>query len=87
MLFRSGFDDDLRDYGEAAEMLRALGVRSVRLLTNNPKKIEGLRQHHVPVVGREPLESAPTAHNRRYLLTKKLKKGHLLRHGGLLDTL
>jgi GTP cyclohydrolase II len=76
-----GFDDDLREYGDAAAMLLALGVGSVVLLTNNPKKIDGLRQHGIEVVGRQPLESVPTAHNRRYLLTKKLKKGHLLREG------
>jgi GTP cyclohydrolase II len=80
-----GFDDDLRDYGDAAAMLRCLGVASVVLLTNNPKKIEGLRQSGIAVVGRLPLQTQPTVHNYRYLLTKKLKKGHLLDVGALFD--
>ncbi len=73
-----GFPDDLRDYEVAAAILKALGVRSVRLLTNNPRKVEGLEKHGVPVVGRIPVITARNAHNARYLDTKRLKSGHLL---------
>lgn len=74
-----GFDDDLRDYEDAAGMLRCLGMASVVLLTNNPKKLDGLRRHGVVVSARRAIESTPTRHNERYLLAKKQKKGHLLR--------
>ena len=73
-----GFDDDLRDYAVAAAMLRALGVSAVTLLTNNPRKVFGLRQHGIVVAGRRALLATPTAHNRRYLQTKASKSGHLL---------
>lgn len=73
-----GFADDLRKYDVAAGMLRALGVRSVVLLTNNPRKVAGLGENGVSVVGRLPLRMKPNAHNRRYLSTKKAKSGHLL---------
>jgi len=73
-----GFQPDERDYAVAAEILRDLGVSSVRLLTNNPRKIEGLRAHGIEVVERVPLEVPPRRHNLRYLQTKKLKLGHWL---------
>jgi GTP cyclohydrolase II len=73
-----GFPEDLRDYEVAAHIVRALGVASVSLLTNNPKKIEGLGRHGVRVVGRIPLQVRPNPHNRRYLDTKIRKMGHLL---------
>ena len=73
-----GFEDDLRKYDVAAAMLKALGVRSVVLLTNNPRKVEGLDQNGVPVVGRLPLRMKPNPHNAFYLRTKKSKSGHLL---------
>ncbi|MEZ4454729.1 MAG: GTP cyclohydrolase II [Nannocystaceae bacterium] len=73
-----GFDSDLRDYGAAAAMLRALGVRSVDLHTNNQEKIAGLQQHGVPVVHRVAIQSVPGEHNARYLATKREKCGHLL---------
>ena len=73
-----GFGDDERDYRAAAEMLRALGVESVRLMTNNPAKLLGLRQHGVPVTGRIPLVARPNPHNVRYLETKRSRAGHLL---------
>jgi GTP cyclohydrolase II len=72
-----GFDDDLRDYGEAAAMLRCLGAETVVVLTNNPKKLDGLARAGIRVAARAPLVSTPTAHNQRYLLAKKNKKGHL----------
>ncbi|MCK6521008.1 GTP cyclohydrolase II [Myxococcota bacterium] len=73
-----GFEDDLRRYDVAASMVQALGIRSVCLLTNNPKKIAGLRGFGVPVVGTLPVRMPPNEHNQRYLDTKRAKSGHLL---------
>jgi 3,4-dihydroxy 2-butanone 4-phosphate synthase/GTP cyclohydrolase II len=73
-----GFKEDLRDYGIGAQILRDLGVRRVRLLTNNPQKIGGLETYGVEVVARAPLEVAPHAGNIEYLRTKQAKLGHLL---------
>ncbi|GAB4332484.1 MAG: hypothetical protein Kow0037_10030 [Calditrichia bacterium] len=73
-----GFPDDLRRYDVAAEILKLLGVQSVRLLTNNPKKINGLEAHGIEIVERIPLEIAPNPINRFYLETKAVKSGHLL---------
>lgn len=72
-----GFEDDGRDYGVAAQMLRDLGVRRVRLLTNNPKKIKGLERYGIEVESRQPIEIPPRAGNLRYLRTKREKLGHL----------
>lgn len=74
-----GFGADERDYSVAAEMLAALGVESVSVLSNNPAKIRDLEQHGVRVIEREPIETHPNAHNRFYLETKRRKAGHLLR--------
>lgn len=76
-----GFDEDLREYGMAAQILRDLGVRRIRLLTNNPRKIRGLEDYGVEVAERIALESPPHDGNIDYLRTKKEKLGHLL--GGL----
>lgn len=73
-----GFADDERDYRVAAHMLMALNVRSVKLLTNNPKKIEDLTRHGIKVTGREPVYGAPNKYNRRYLQSKYEKSCHLL---------
>ncbi len=73
-----GFPPDLRDYGIGAQILYDLGVRKLRLLTNNPRKIVGLQGHGLGVVERVPLEIPPTPANRRYLRAKKEKLGHLL---------
>ena len=73
-----GFRDDQRTYDEAAEMLHLLGVKSVQLLTNNPRKQAGLEEAGIPVVGRVPLRTARNPHNAFYLQTKKQKSGHLL---------
>jgi GTP cyclohydrolase II len=73
-----GLPEDRREYGDAAAMLRDLGVRRVRLLTNNPAKITGLERHGIAVVERIPLQVRPTAYNRRYLRTKQEKSGYLL---------
>jgi 3,4-dihydroxy 2-butanone 4-phosphate synthase/GTP cyclohydrolase II len=73
-----GFKPDLRDYGIGAQILRDLGVRKMRLLTNNPKKIIGLEGYGLEVVERVPIEMVPTRRNRAYLATKRDKLGHLL---------
>jgi len=75
---RLGFKPDLRDYGLGAQMLRDLGVRKMRLLTNNPKKIIGLEGYGLEVVERVAIEMPPTRRNRAYLTTKRDKMGHLL---------
>lgn len=73
-----GFPADLRDYGIGAQILVDLGVRQIRLLTNNPRKIAGLEGYGLKVIERVPIEMCPNSNNRRYLKTKKDKMGHLL---------
>lgn len=73
-----GFKEDLRDYGIAAQILRDLGVKSIRLLTNNPRKICGIEEYGVRVLERVPLEVFPRDTNIHYLRTKQRKLGHLL---------
>jgi 3,4-dihydroxy 2-butanone 4-phosphate synthase/GTP cyclohydrolase II len=73
-----GFEPDLRDYGVGAQILAALGVRKIRLMTNNPKKIIGLEGYGLEVTGRIPIETEPTTENLKYLVTKCQKLGHLL---------
>jgi 3,4-dihydroxy 2-butanone 4-phosphate synthase/GTP cyclohydrolase II len=73
-----GFEADLRDYGIGAQILADLGVRRIRLLTNNPKKVIGLEGYGLKIVERVAIEMEPSATNRRYLTTKKEKLGHLL---------
>jgi 3,4-dihydroxy 2-butanone 4-phosphate synthase/GTP cyclohydrolase II len=75
---RLGFKPDLRDYGIGAQILRDLGIRKMRLLTNNPKKIIGLEGYGLEVVERVPIEMPATRRNRAYLITKRDKMGHLL---------
>jgi len=77
-----GFRDDERDYAVAAHMLSLLGVRSVRLMTNNPTKVAGLEALGVRVTGRVPLVIPPNEYNRFYLETKATKSGHLIDVGG-----
>jgi len=72
-----GFQADLRDYGLGAQILVDLGARSLRIMTNNPKKIIGLEGYGIKIVERIPLEEVPSAHNEKYLNTKKEKLGHL----------
>ena len=72
-----GFKEDGRDYGLGAQILRDLGVMKIRLITNNPKKIEGLQAYGVTVVERVPIEVPPHPGNIRYLRTKQEKLGHL----------
>ena len=73
-----GFGADLRDYGIGAQILADLGVRRIRLLTNNPRKIVGLAGYGLEIVERVGIEMPPTEKNLRYLTTKKEKLGHLL---------
>jgi len=73
-----GFKADLRDYGIGAQILRDIGVRNIRLLTNNPKKVVGLHGYGLKIVDRVPLEIPVTKMNERYLRAKRDKLGHLL---------
>lgn len=75
---RVGFEADERQYGIAARMLELLGYKSVRLLTNNPQKVAGLKAAGVKVTARVPLAFAPTEHNRAYQQTKAKRAGHYL---------
>lgn len=73
-----GFKADLRDYGMGAQMLFMLGVRRMRLMTNNPRKIVGVQGHGLEVVERIPLEIQSNPENKKYMQTKKHKLGHIL---------
>jgi len=73
-----GFPADLRDYGIGAQILTDLGLSTIRLLTNNPRKIIGIEGHGLKVVERIPIEIKPTSRSRKYLVTKKKKLGHIL---------
>jgi 3,4-dihydroxy 2-butanone 4-phosphate synthase/GTP cyclohydrolase II len=72
-----GFPSDMRDYGIGAQILSELNVKKVRLMTNNPKKLVGIKGHGIEVVGRVPLIMETNLHNQRYFNTKKDKMGHL----------
>jgi len=73
-----GYPADLRDYGIGAQILFDLGIREMRLLTNNPRKVIGLEGYGLKIVERVPLEIEPNSVNRRYLETKRDKMQHLL---------
>ena len=73
-----GFKPDLRDYGIGAQILLDLGLTSIRILTNNPRKIVGLEGYGLRVTGREPIQVVPGRYNEGYLTTKRRKLGHLL---------
>ena len=77
---RLGFPPDLRDYGIGAQILVELGVKKMRLLTNNPQKVKGLGGYGLEIVERVPLQTSPNPFNRAYLQTKRTKLGHLLLH-------
>jgi 3,4-dihydroxy 2-butanone 4-phosphate synthase/GTP cyclohydrolase II len=81
-----GFPPDLRDYGVGAQILADLGVRKIRLLTNNPKKVVGLSAYGLEIVERVPIEIPANENNRRYLLTKQSKLGHVLHQFGKTET-
>ncbi len=73
-----GHDADLRNYGLGAQILKDLGIKSISLMTNNPKKIVGLQGYGIEIKERVPLEIDPNEHNMKYLMTKREKMGHLL---------
>jgi 3,4-dihydroxy 2-butanone 4-phosphate synthase/GTP cyclohydrolase II len=75
-----GFKDDLRDYGIGAQILVNLGVTKMKLITNNPKKLIGLKGYGLSVVDRVPIEIKPHEKNIKYLSAKKKKMGHMLKH-------
>ncbi|MEZ4455983.1 MAG: bifunctional 3,4-dihydroxy-2-butanone-4-phosphate synthase/GTP cyclohydrolase II [Gemmatimonadales bacterium] len=77
---RLGFGPDLRNYGIGAQILRDLGLSSIRLMTNNPRKVVGLDAYGLSIVERVPLELPATEDNRDYLATKRDKLGHLIGH-------
>ncbi len=78
-----GLPADLRDYGIGAQILVDLGLRSIRILTNNPKKIVGMEGYGLEVTDQIPIEQVPGEHNRDYLRAKRDKLGHTLHHQGL----
>jgi 3,4-dihydroxy 2-butanone 4-phosphate synthase/GTP cyclohydrolase II len=80
---RLGLPADLRDYGIGAQILVDLGLSSIRILTNNPKKIRGLEGYGLSVAAQIPIEHAPNEHNEAYLRTKAQRMGHTLHHQGL----
>ncbi|WP_337872199.1 bifunctional 3,4-dihydroxy-2-butanone-4-phosphate synthase/GTP cyclohydrolase II [Ignavibacterium sp.] len=73
-----GFKPDLRDYGIGAQILLDLGIRKIRLLTNNPKKVIGLKGYGLEIVERVPIEIPPNSNNEKYLKTKRDKLGHII---------
>lgn len=81
-----GFKADMRDYTAGAEILADLGVKKIRLLTNNPKKIEGLEKYGIEIIERIPLQIPPTKENKEYLKTKKEKLGHIIDLGGFVKS-
>ncbi len=80
---RLGLPADLRDYGIGAQILVDLGLTSIRILTNNPKKIHGLEGYGLSVSEQVPIQSVPNPHNQEYLDAKRDKMGHVLHHQGL----
>jgi 3,4-dihydroxy 2-butanone 4-phosphate synthase / GTP cyclohydrolase II len=78
-----GFPPDMREYGIGNQILADLGLSTIRLLTNNPKKITGIEGFGLSVVEQVPIEISPNAENRRYLETKRVKLGHRLHHQDL----
>jgi 3,4-dihydroxy 2-butanone 4-phosphate synthase/GTP cyclohydrolase II len=78
-----GFGADLREYGIGSQILADLGLTTIRILTNNPKKMTGIEGFGLSVVEQVPIEVSPNAENRRYLETKRAKLGHQLHHQDL----
>lgn len=75
-----GFKADLRDYGVGAQILLALGAKKIKLLTNNPVKVDSLKDYNLEIVDRIPIEITPNENNKKYLKTKRDKLGHFLLH-------
>ena len=73
-----GFRPDEREFGTGAQILHDLGLRRLRLLTNNPKKLAGLHGYGLEIAGQVPLVVEPNQHNQKYLDTKREKMGHIL---------
>ena len=73
-----GYDPDERDYGVGAQILQMLGVKKMRLMTNNPVKRVGLEAYGLEITENVPIETSPNSYNQRYLLTKKERMGHML---------
>ena len=73
-----GFKPDLRDYGIGAQILKDLGLKKIRLMTNNPKKVVGISGYDLEIIERVPIEINPNEHNHKYLKTKRDKMGHLI---------
>lgn len=82
---RLGFKPDMRDYTAGAEILADLGVKKIRLLTNNPKKIDGLKKYGLEIAERVPLQVSLTKDNEKYLRAKKEKLGHIIDLGGFIS--
>lgn len=80
-----GFAADLREYSMCEQMLQHLGVTTLRLMTNNPRKVKAMEQHGFVVAAREPLLTGFTSHNQLYLQTKKGKLGHMIGDGAKGD--
>ncbi len=78
-----GLPADLRDYGIGAQILVDLGLTSIRILTNNPRKIHGLEGYGLSVADQVPIQAVPNRHNEEYLRTKRDRLGHTLHHQGL----
>jgi len=75
-----GFDDDLRDYRVTAMILKMLGAQTIQLITNNPRKINGLRENGIGITERQASLVQPNRHNAEYLATKAKKSGHMIPH-------
>ena len=73
-----GFRPDEREFGTGAQILHDLGLRQLKVLTNNPKKVVGLQGHGLEIVEQLPIRVSPNPHNAKYLKTKKDRMGHLL---------
>ena len=80
-----GFKADMRDYTVGVQILADLGIKNMRLITNNPKKIEGLEKYGIKIVERIPLVIKPTTTNIKYFKAKKEKLGHFLEDKGFVE--